>query len=740
MNIFFNIRLLGSKLRTVNFLDQLEERLILNNEIAKVQLIKEVHLLNFLQEKCLKFGLCEQENSYKFIFYTEKNQSKLEEFGTVIKYDSNEEIDLNLPFKSHMVIDLEFLIIEENNFHKGKRFYFYKFQPGTHKFFTAALDFGSEASQVINKDFEAIIDKINPAKMGDLIRSFYPNHENFNFGDYIQSSKESDPRAENYLRSIFFYQSANAEDDQNSMPSDGFFKFLTKENEIASYFNDEKHKYKILPNLKLSYIASENFRVDFSNGKTLAGEDFIIKIKRLVLSNFIEALINTNFSDDKGLLLRFTLLYPNIYNQKTINKLYELINNIFLYQLDRKRIIGYEINLLSESDAVFLGIKSKEHKAIKPNKDYIIIDSGKGTTDYSIIRNINDDYYETVFRTGFVGAGNLLTFSFLVALIYDISVNKGINFDMLSKKLLSNVSISSLNAISNKLNIIKANHGSKNKKNTFEKLDLDTVSIDNILDKVEVINDEGKYVAGAIDFIVNKVHEDIKDFLTSNPNTVIFLSGRSFRFDPFLDKMIKKFESKCEKVIFTKDYPKTISLLGAFNFKNLTTTIEGVPRQIDTKDLGSKKRNKISKYLNQIAGIVDKVFDDQDQDNINPENVFMYAGSEIDLSKKEKIVCNHSVYDLPKELLIKYHESEIKSATIRFNGSKNVILYENEVYEMESPVYLPTDEENLLNEFSAFPFVSKMGFVDYFLGFERFLRENYRGYEDLDDLFGEGGF
>lgn len=740
MNIFFNIRLLGSKLRTVNFLDQLEERLILNNEIAKVQLIKEVHLLNFLQEKCLKFGLCEQENSYKFIFYTEKNQSKLEEFGTVIKYDSNEEIDLNLPFKSRMVIDLEFLIIEENNFHKGKRFYFYKFQPGTHKFFTAALDFGSEASQVINKDFEAIIDKINPAKMGDLIRSFYPNHENFNFGDYIQSSKESDPRAENYLRSIFFYQSANAEDDQNSMPSDGFFKFLTKENEIASYFNDEKHKYKILPNLKLSYISSENFRVDFSNGKTLAGEDFIIKIKRLVLSNFIEALINTNFSDDKGLLLRFTLLYPNIYNQKTINKLYELINNILLDQLDRKRIIGYEINLLSESDAVFLGIKSKEHKAIKPNKDYIIIDSGKGTTDYSIIRNINDDYYETVFRTGFVGAGNLLTFSFLVALIYDISVNKGINFDMLSKKLLRNLSISSLNSISNKLNIIKANHGSKNKKNTFEKLNLDTVSIDNILDKVEVINDEGKYVAGAIDFIVNKVYEDIKDFLTSNPNTVIFLSGRSFRFDPFLDKMIKKFESKCEKVIFTKDYPKTISLLGAFNFKNLTTTIEGVPRQIDTKDLGSKKGNKISKYLNQIAGIVDKVFDDQDQDNINPENVFMYAGSKIDLSKKEKIVCNHSVYDLPKELLIKYHESEIKSATIRFNGSKNVILYDNEVYEMESPVYLPTDEENLLNEFSAFPFVSKMGFVDYFLGFERFLRENYRGYEDLNDLFGEGGF
>lgn len=741
MNIFFNVTIVDNKLRIVNFhKDVNDEHVILESNNSETNIIIwkiEEYIQSYCAERKLIIDIFKKDNSYKIVLHNENYE--ITDFGKSLDFGSylnGDVFSFKHSFETEANIDLQFIIIEGNNIFYGTKFFYYRKNQTNQKIINAALDFGSEASQITYLDNDALRNNIAPAVMGDLLKSLYDDDNNkigFDFKEYIQSSKENDPSADKYLRSIFFYQSINAKKDNGGYPSNEYFKFLTKENVIASYLNDSQYKYKVLPNLKLSYIAAENYTIEFDDKDNLRSDKFIMNIKKLILSNFIEAIIRVNNDSNKELLIKFTLLYPNIYNQKSINKLYEELNDIFISKLKTNQIKGFEINLLSESDAVFLGTKNIYHKEIKSNNNYIVIDSGKGTTDYSIIKNIDNNLHETLFRTGFVGAGNLITFSFLIALIYDISVAKKKDFNTLAHKLLKDLSISKLYTISNKLNEIKVNHNSKKMQNNYDSLNIDTASLDNILDNIKNISDEGDYINGAISFIINKIENDVKDFVTQK--TTIFLSGRSFKFKPFLDKINSVFHGKCQQIKFIEDYPKTIALLGAFSTNNSLTTIEGVPNVIDSKvvENNNSKTNKVS----QLFSFISKGLTGENAYNIDNTNwFFMEKGISIDLSKNNKIICSNSLYDLPLNLLKLVKSNNNKEGIIRFDGTKNIIIYDNQIFELENTYSINTEEELWLNKYSAFPFVNETDFIEYVLTFEKFLKENYTNSDIEDDLDG----
>jgi hypothetical protein len=113
------------------------------------------------------------------------------------------------------------------------------------------------------------------------------------------------------------------------------------------------------------------------------------------------------------------------------------------------RLSAWEILTVSESDAAFIGYLSMPEAAVKANKDYVIVDVGKGTTDFSVVhtgmQNVLD--IQPVYRNGFAGAGNLIThaiFETLLHFIREQSAESGSTMVYIKEKLLAALSGSDL--------------------------------------------------------------------------------------------------------------------------------------------------------------------------------------------------------------------------------------------------------------------------------------------------------
>src|SRR5690606_34189157 len=122
-------------------------------------------------------------------------------------------------------------------------------------------------------------------------------------------------------------------------------------------------------------------------------------------------------------MIRFVLLVPNIYDHQDIRNtqlLLDLIFEDFATKEYKGKILAWEVLTISESDASFLGYINKSDVYIQKDSDYIIIDAGKGTTDFSIIRTGKDNIFniKPSYRNGFAGAGNMITFAIFETVIH----------------------------------------------------------------------------------------------------------------------------------------------------------------------------------------------------------------------------------------------------------------------------------------------------------------------------------
>lgn len=188
--------------------------------------------------------------------------------------------------------------------------------------------------------------------------------------------------------------------------------------------------YELIPNLKLAELG---FIADFPleiQGRLAHFSDPSVHEAtfRRLMNEFLHLLlaeVASSHPSEQRKLMRLTLLVPNIYSQRRIHQLLTNLQQDF----DEIRthydygFSGLEVQTLSESDASFLGLLSdasvsgiRQHE-LKAGQHYLIIDIGKGTTDLSIVQVGEErNQFSSVFRSGFAGAGNAMTYAFVETL------------------------------------------------------------------------------------------------------------------------------------------------------------------------------------------------------------------------------------------------------------------------------------------------------------------------------------
>lgn len=487
------------------------------------------------------------------------------------------------------------------------------------------LDFGSEASQLKVSNYQYInrrYTKKSPSKsLFKLVKDFKGLTEDDQ--SFIQFEKNTD-----FIKSIFFLKKKLNDFHERKdkfIKNEDELKFLVQKNELNSNLTNNFHQ---LSNLKLAHKHGDILKfMDFQSTlnhkvRSLSLDDLKNQAYSTILKSFIEATLHNVLDDEsENAFIRFTVLVPNIYSIHEVANTKEVINEIFkdLQQhAYAQKIKAWEVVTISESDAAFLGFFSKGRNEISPNKYYIIIDCGKGTTDFSIIQtgSNNSRKIKSLYRNGFAGAGNLISYAFFESILHFILKNslnpaatKAFFLESLEK-----AEKGQMNQLFEKIESLKFQYSKLENQETVERAwntaaqsgDINlrtfannefTATIANLnllLQKVDGFYDWGGYVENACQVITSNIVENMKDVVTNIDKTIecegILLTGRGFLFAPLLedlkDKMTKKlgFSRDLIKIPAEASQLKAICLDGVFASGYIVhPELVGFPIQISTR-------------------------------------------------------------------------------------------------------------------------------------------------------------
>lgn len=495
--------------------------------------------------------------------------------------------------------------------------------------FSAALDFGSEASQV---GLSNLVDGHNMNIRDAFIKMLTNNNSDIN-NDYWQGRKNDNKEL---YKSTYFI---------NKEPGKTLFGEITK-NDDSSFLRClmpintpevDLQKYYLLPNLKLieqlNVIQSHpiNFKDESFMGNArqvfLTDRDLHEGILRQILCNFLAVIM---YSEQKK-YIRFTLLVPNVYSQEKVHKLVEgLYDDFYILKKNGeekykklKEYVGIEINIVSESDASFFGML-RGGQYSKSGAHYMVIDAGKGTTDFSIVHQEGDDIlnYNSIYRSGIPASGHLLTYAIYESIrdyYYGIGENNRFN-DIISKAIEGeNASSAAVLEFVSILEDFKAKSESLEEKesNTMllnEKVrtlrDLNTV-LKNVLKEELAFPGLNKSLNIRIGNLRKILEDSILEYTKVNGIECenVFLTGRAFMLKPFRDSIVdalleyKIVENK-SKVIFRRDCTKTICTKGALDISNIGVVNKG------SNALGTPHLKELyEKSANIVGGgnIVDRI-------------------------------------------------------------------------------------------------------------------------------------
>lgn len=319
----------------------------------------------------------------------------------------------------------------------------------------ATLDFGSEASQVL--EFCGDATSIGLSQVMDILTEMGSTlgkpvdvvHDAEANQRYIQYDKD-----DHLFRSHFFApKRVNATDPfkpEQSPASNPHLKLLNTYSEIQTL----KEDYFTLPNVKIETLTNrkQTIIVQSTAGfNTLPVSEyrnryfyrssinaFIYLILRKVCAQAISQRGDDGNNDgsSKALAyLRLTILMPNVYDQPQLSTKLKDINEDVAKMLDLPEfegiIRGVEVNSISESDASILGLKAIDTEAALhlPKGNYLIMDAGKGTLDFSVLRfdpDAKDSNYICKYRSGIVGSGNAISYAVFLDLMTALLKDQGI--------------------------------------------------------------------------------------------------------------------------------------------------------------------------------------------------------------------------------------------------------------------------------------------------------------------------
>lgn len=451
------------------------------------------------------------------------------------------------------------------------------------QFLGMALDFGSESSQLAVKRYQSGFGyQEKKPEHENLFRNIYAFHKAKGWIDREDnSSYYQEEESTNFYKSIFFlkedltgeYEDIEKELFIQNMPEN--LKMLVNSSSRDSGFVTLTEKrFHQLPNLKITHKYVDVFtRLNFNINKE--GYDINVNLGEVknktynsILKVIIESFLKKEFikySQAKR-KIRFVLLVPNIYDYADVRHTQQLLHKIFndFAQHEYKgRILAWEILTISESDASFLGYINKNDVRVQKDSDYIIVDAGKGTTDFSVIRTGKDNLFhiKPIYRNGFAGAGNMITFAIFETVLHYIRANAdnaALAFRFIKDQVLRNLTDSNLevknrlykelerlkyNYIENKgyaLNQwVNARSGDFNFRNITEAgSDINTLidllsQIENISDFYGYVDETCKLIAQRVVSNLKMIKENKEDFNCGG----VLLTGRGFLFKPLAEEL-----------------------------------------------------------------------------------------------------------------------------------------------------------------------------------------------------------
>ena len=294
------------------------------------------------------------------------------------------------------------------------------------------LDYGSEASQLIvsRRDDQNVND------LSTLFDEFFKTHNNgttptaYDRTLYVQYDSDS----ERYYKSVFYIKREFPVDLQKS--ADGFrldiTKLLGKDKDILllnryNQMEEYRDMYMAVPNLKIA-----NHRGVFLSTINVGGINLTAPkigdndVYRKIINAFMQIALKNTRLDEAARFLNIVLLVPNTYVQSDVTRVLTHLSADIMTLVKNNpdtfgNVKGVEVSSISESDASFVGVMEHMSDQIPAGGRYMIMDAGKGTLDFSVIKDSiyedNNYRYNSIFRSGIIGAGNAISYAILLSIL-----------------------------------------------------------------------------------------------------------------------------------------------------------------------------------------------------------------------------------------------------------------------------------------------------------------------------------
>lgn len=524
------------------------------------------------------------------------------------------------------------------------------------------IDFGSEASQIgfrhCGPQSAVLYYDILENIMSQL--SLQQQNRHWKRDDFLNN----EPGNPHLFRSFYAVSRKMSSAERENFPfnfthawqDDELRLFITRQ-EVAATETGFRDAYEIIPNLKLGIEKSLQLQMDQHT------EDYSIRLHKqdligAIILRLLRLMMATKPEFRQGGII-VSLLVPNIYTQHDVFALIETCRRHTAKLLqslgipDKKLAIEFET--ISESDAAFMGFQQThpELAELSNGEMALVMDCGKGTTDISMVIADDNANYSSFFRTGFAGAGNVITYGlvedFLTLVLRAIpgsnqlSVrefmrtqiqDQNLTVDVLSflqwmeelKKNYSQLSSISLNGFAD---LAEESHSTERTVATLHR------DLSNLLAYAVAIlrhrhirwdEEITGLVNKAVDCLAQSMITSISDVLTRDVKKrirLVMLSGRAFYF-PALRKAVEtslhhllgsqvKIHSVAQGNMVNN---KNVAIHGAFTGAYKITDFTGIP--IDKKEGLSRNADVLNNNLFLYRGI-----------KVQPGNDILYNSSVV---------------------------------------------------------------------------------------------------------------
>jgi len=495
------------------------------------------------------------------------------------------------------------------------------------------IDFGSEASQI----WTYFRGNLNPWHKGN----YMPLFDNIKRDSPMTTATakdldiyQFDSSNKNLYRSLFFIKKTIS----NTI-TDTDLTFINKLNDLLTILGENI----ALPNLKLMEYGNVPLPQITVDNEIFNIFQLLKDIRPRILNFFFsKALENVNErAGNKTVACKLIFLVPNTFRQEMLSDLLnDLIIDVNSHITGKSNIFsqikpGIEVTTFSESDASFFGWYTRDFFLNNKDERILMVDIGKGTTDFSVLDVNNKNgiiEVERIARSGLVGAGNVMTFAILASTYYSLAEkNSGCS---LAEIIDAIKTIAYHNDHAKKIKLygyleqLKHNKYLDGRPSLHDFImsypgstNLGAISIDKLNEILEnactrncYVDNDDSVVNAYAKILTNQLIEELKYVYDENIrlDRVVF-SGRGAMSNPLrqeIESTLREINNNIETTILNENDTKTGCLKGPLNesltMDHMNMIIVGWPQQINpqkgkqAKTTKEKKRTEWLKWLLDI--------------------------------------------------------------------------------------------------------------------------------------------